>query len=81
MLLATEGVIAATDQRARCPEALGIKTLSQFASVEEAIKALAPRSLPTPEQVGLLHHSRVSEWSVTRTAPAVIHYRCFDCKS
>jgi hypothetical protein len=51
MLLAVEGTITATDQRARCPETLGIKTLSQFASVEEAMKALAPRSLPTPEQV------------------------------
>lgn len=51
LLLATEGAIVATDGRTRCPEALGIRSLSQFASLEEARRALAPRSLPTPEQV------------------------------
>ena len=50
-LLAAEGAIAATDARARCPETLGIRPLAQFASMEEAMKQLAPRSLPTPQQV------------------------------
>ena len=51
LLLAAEGAIVATDNRSRCPETLGIRPLVQFASVEEAMRRLAPRSVPTPAAV------------------------------
>jgi hypothetical protein len=35
------------NKETRCPEALGLKPLPQFATIEEAIKALQPRAVPT----------------------------------
>jgi hypothetical protein len=41
-----------TNKQARRPELLGIRPLPQFATLEDAVKALAPRALPTPAQAG-----------------------------
>lgn len=39
------------NKQARTPEALGIRPLPQYATLEDAIKALAPRPVPTEAQV------------------------------
>lgn len=50
-ILSAEPGIFAANTRERCPETLGLRTLTAFDSVEEALKVLAPRRVPTADAV------------------------------